>query len=96
MPALTATLSIDPGKIDRRVPYYVVEGCDYMLEPRQRYGPSEYEPAVACCPIGFVCKQAGNSQVSSFMQMKHYRETAQPLTATFLADFRMPRRPTNL
>ncbi len=55
------------GRVDRRVPYYVLEGCDYMLDAGAACQPDgtslDYPLAIACCPIGFECKQAGNSQV---------------------------------
>ena len=49
------------GKIDRRVPFYILDGCDYMLEAYQRCDSVPYpSPAAACCPIGFEC--VGNGQ----------------------------------
>jgi hypothetical protein len=43
---------------DRRVPYYVLPGCDFMLDAGDRCdidAVSSLAPAVGCCPMGYDC-----------------------------------------
>lgn len=43
---------------DRRVPYYVLPGCDYLIDAGDRCdidAVSSLAPAVGCCPIGYDC-----------------------------------------
>lgn len=46
-------------KTERRIPYYVLPGCDYLLDAGARCDPDSWpaqmDAAQACCPIGFEC-----------------------------------------
>jgi hypothetical protein len=50
-------------KVDRRVPYYVLEGCDYLLDARARCDAAGLAAPGACCPIGFACTASKNRKV---------------------------------
>jgi len=59
LPKTGVTTSQSP-LLDRRVPYYVLSGCDYMWDAGERCDTAEFEPAVGCCPIGFRCMAQPN------------------------------------
>jgi hypothetical protein len=56
---------MNPGKVDRRIPYYVLPGCEYMLDAGNACDADSMEIPGGCCPIGFECQQKGNGKVSS-------------------------------
>lgn len=57
------SITAQSALLDRRVPYYVLPGCDYMLDAGQRCDTSEFFPAVGCCPMGHECGvQQGQGQ----------------------------------
>jgi hypothetical protein len=41
--------------LDKRIPYYVLPGCDYMLKAGDKCNTTSFAPAVGCCPVGFQC-----------------------------------------
>jgi len=64
---------------DRRIPYYVVSGCDYMLSAEEQCDASKYPPAVACCPLGYECLLDAAQNVSgAFRTMTTWLITEQP------------------
>ena len=54
---------IKTGKVDRRIPYYLLEGCEYMLDARSRCDAAALAAPGGCCPIGFSCTAAKNKKV---------------------------------
>lgn len=57
-PAALTAVNVSLAFKDRRVPYYVLPGCDFMLDAGDRCEKSVlrvFAPAVGCCPIGFEC-----------------------------------------
>jgi hypothetical protein len=56
---------MNPGKVDKRIPYYVLPGCEYMLDAGNACDADSMEIPGGCCPIGFECQQKGNGKVSS-------------------------------
>jgi hypothetical protein len=60
--AQSALAGARPGKVDRRIPYYVLEGCNHMLDAGGRCDAQEPGPG-GCCPIGFACVSKRNGKV---------------------------------